>query len=227
MSAGVCGVVNVQDLMARRMRAEQRAHLVREVVETILLTALIFLVVHFAVGTFLVDGPSMQPGLVSDERLLVNQVAYIIGGPQRGDVIIFHHHHIPADPFSLRKGCTVDPGTNSQYMSCDFVKRVIATPGDTVQITATQVIVDSVVLREPYVSVPPGEAENDVVLAPTKLGANQYYVMGDNRLNSSDSRSFGPIARQDIIGRVVMVFYPFNSVHLLPNYSYVFANVKQ
>jgi signal peptidase I len=219
-------VVDVQDLLARRMRAEQRAHLVREVIETVLLTALIFAVVHFAVGTFLVQGPSMEPGLHTGQRLLVNQLAYFIGGPRRGDVIVFHHHHIPADPASLANGCTVDSGTQGQFMTCDYVKRVIAVPGDTVQITVTQVIVDSVILREPYTSVSPGEAENDVVLAPMKLGQDQYYVMGDNRVNSSDSRSFGPIARQDIIGRVVMVFYPFNSIHLLPNYSNVFAGLK-
>lgn len=220
-------MVDVQDLLGRRMRAEQRAHLVREIVETALLTLLIFVVVHFAVGTFLVQGPSMEPGLHTGQRLLVNQLAYVVGGPGRGDVIIFHHHHIPADPASLANGCSADAGTRSQFMTCDYVKRVIAVPGDTVQITVTQVIVDGVSLKEPYTSVAPGEAENDVVLAPMKLGPDQYYVMGDNRVNSSDSRSFGPIARRDIIGRVVMVFFPLNNVHLLPSYSNVFGGLKR
>jgi signal peptidase I len=209
-------VLDTRELLARRMRAEQRAHLAREVIETVLLTGLIFLVVHFAVGTFQVYGPSMQPGLHSDQRLLVNQLAYLFGQPGRGDVVIVHH---------------IGPLCGQQTPSggLDLVKRVIAVPGDTIAINTTQVIVDGVVLNEPYVDAPPDAARNAIVLPPEKLGSDQFYVMGDNRLDSCDSRdsTVGPIPRANIIGRVVMIFWPFNEVQWLPNYSSVFAAVKQ
>jgi signal peptidase I len=219
-------VVDVQDLVARRLRAEQRAHLAREIIETILLTAFIFFVVHFAVQTFRVRGPSMQPSLMPDEYLIVNSMAYWFGQPHRGDVIIFHHHHIPATADDLSNGCTADRGTDNAFMTCDYVKRVIGVPGDTVQITPTQVIVNGVVLNEPYIQVPPGEAENGQVVPARKLGNNEYFVLGDNRLNSSDSRYWAtPLMRGDIIGRVVMIFWPLKNIHWLPNYSGVYDHV--
>jgi signal peptidase I len=219
-------VVDAQELISRRLKAEQRAHLAREIIETVLLTALIFLVVHFAVQTFRVRGPSMLPGLQPDQYLVVNSMAYWFGQPNRGDIIIFHHHHIPSNADDLSNGCTVDAGTDGKFMTCDYVKRVIGIPGDTVQVNPTQVIVDGVVLNEPYVQVPPGEAESGQVVAPRKLGPNEYFVLGDNRLNSSDSRYWAtPLTRRDIIGRVVMVFWPVKDIHWLPSYSGVFDKV--
>jgi signal peptidase I len=217
-------VVDFQGMLAKRAAAEQRAHLAREVIETVLLTALIFGVVHFSVQTFWVQGPSMQPGLQDNEYLLVNSLAYVFGQPSRGDVIVFHHHHIPIGPQGAGQGCSVESGGTLE--TCDYVKRVIGVPGDTITINATQVIVDGVVLTEPYVQIPSGVAENNVVLPPEKLQPHQFFVMGDNRLNSSDSRDWGPVDRSDIIGRAVMVFWPLSTLHWLPNYSYVFAQVK-
>jgi signal peptidase I len=223
---GGVAVVDIEEMRTRRMKAEQRAHLVREIIETILLTALIFVVVHFAVQTFRVRGPSMEPGLQDSEYLVVNSMAYWFGQPHRGDIIVFHHHHIPSTPADLANGCTADPNTGGAYMTCDYVKRVVAIPGDTVEVTPTQIIVDGVVLNEPYVQVPPGEAENGQIVAPRKLGPSEYFVLGDNRLNSSDSRYWAtPLVRQDIVGRVVMVFWPVKDIHWLPNYSSVFAHV--
>lgn len=219
-------MVGAQDLIARRMKAEQRAHLAREAIETVLLTALIFFVVHFAVQTFRVSGPSMEPGLQDSQLLVVNSVAYIFSLPHRGDVIVFHHHHIPADADGLAKGCTLDGGTGGKFMSCDYVKRVIGIPGDTVQITPSQVIVDNVPLNEPYVNLPSGAAYAPV-LPPEKIGQNQFFVLGDNRMNSSDSRYWGPVPRQDIVGRVVMVFWPLKQMKWLPGYSNVFSGIKQ
>jgi signal peptidase I len=155
----------------------------------------------------------MEPGLQDNEYLLVNSLAYLFSQPQRGDVIVFHCENLCRGHSPLQE---------------DYVKRIIAVPGDTVEITATQVIVDGVSLHEPYTQqLPLGVAENPVVVAPEKLGPGQFFVMGDNRLNSSDSRFWGPVLRQDIVGRVVMVFWPVGQIHWLPGYSSVFAKVKQ
>jgi signal peptidase I len=200
--------------------------LVREVAETVGLTLVIFLAIHACFQTFQVKGPSMQPGLTNEEYLAVASFAYWFAAPHRGDVVILYHHHMLADPVDLASGCTIDANTNGRYMTCDFVKRVIGVPGDTIEIKPTSVSVNGVTLHEPYVAISPGEVENEATSGPQKLGAGEYWVMGDNRINSSDSRYFGPVARRDIIGPAFAVFLPLNRVHWLPSFSGVFAHVK-
>ena len=164
--------------------SEKRARLVREVVETIAVTLLIFIVIRFAVQSYRVDGPSMEPGLRTDEFVMVNKAAYLFSPPQRGDVIVFRY---PLDT------------------SKDFIKRIVGVPGDTVQTTSTEVIVDGQVLREPYISQPFNFESN-----MWKLGPDQFFVMGDNRDNSLDSRTWGPLDKSYIIGKAVAVYWPVN-----------------
>jgi signal peptidase I len=113
--------------------SEKYARLIREVIETIAFTLLIFLVIRFAAQSFRVDGESMQPGLHTDEYVLVDKVTYLFHAPQRGDVIVFHY------PLDTRR---------------DFIKRIIGVPGDIVSTTSTSVIVDGQSLHEPYISLP-------------------------------------------------------------------------
>lgn len=216
-------MVDLRALRDQRAKAEQRAHLAREVVETLLLTALIFLVVHFSIQSRPVSTPSMEPGLLPSQSIVVNSLAYIITPPRHGDVIVLHRHHIPTDPGKMPDGCFADSGTVGKYMTCDFVKRVIGIPGDTIQVTTIQIILNGVVLHEPYIQVPADVPPNGAVLGPLKLGNDQFFVLGDNRLNSQDSRFWeSPVLRRDIVGRVVMVFWPLNSLHWLPSYSNVY-----
>lgn len=218
-------MVDAHEMIARRLRAEQRAHLVREIIETVLLTALVFLLVHFAIRSYSIHDTSMEPALRPDQLAIVNSFAYLLGGPHRGDVIVLHHRHVPRD--AAGAGCTVESDSGGKLVTCDVVMRVIAIPGDTVQITPISVIVDGKTLQEPYIQVPPGQAENGIVKGPLKLANNEYFVMGDNRLSSSDSRYWAtPLTRGDIVGRVVMVFWPLKDIHWLPNYSGVFDGVK-
>lgn len=185
------------------------SHIIREIIETIVLTLLIFFAVHFSVQPFRVNGPSMQPNLHTNNLVLVNLLAYDFGSPQRGDIIVFHPP-IPTDP--------------GEY----YVKRIIAIPGDTITLTATAVYVDGQKLTEPYINaVGSGNIENPGVVPQYKLQKDEYWVMGDNRLDSQDSRFFGPISRRAIIGKAEVVIWPLNSLEWLRNYSYVFSNVKQ
>jgi signal peptidase I len=107
------------------------------------------------------------------------------------------------------------------------VKRIIGIPGDTISITATAVYVDGKKLNEPYIAaLAPGQDESVVVIPSLKLGKNDYFVLGDNRLNSRDSRFFdGPVTRQSIIGKAQLVIFPFNAIEWLPNFSSVFSGV--
>ncbi len=216
-------MVDLRTLRDQRAKAEQRAHLAREVVETLLLTGLIFLVVHFSIQSRPVSTPSMEPSLQPNQSIVVNSLAYILSPPHRGDVIVLHRHHIPTTPGKIPDGCSADGGTNGRYMTCDFVKRVIGVPGDTIQVTPIQIILNGAVLKEPYIQVQPDVPPNAAVIGPVKLGTDQFFVLGDNRPNSADSRFWeSPVLRHDIVGRVVMVFWPLKNLHWLPSYSTVY-----
>ena len=179
--------------------SEKRTRLIRELIETIALTLLIFLVIRFAAQSFRVDGASMEPGLHTDEFVLVDKAAYLFQSPQRGDVIVFHY---PINP------------------SQDFIKRVIGLPGDTIQTTSSEVIVDGQVLHEPYISEAANSGDNT-----TKLGANQFFVMGDNRDNSYDSRYWGPLDKSYIIGKAIVVYWPLSDWELINTFPSVFASI--
>ena len=173
---------------------KQRSHLAREIVETIALTLIIFLVIRFAIQSYRVSGPSMLPGLQTDDYVLVNKIAYLFHAPERGDVIVFHY---PLDT------------------SEDFIKRVIGLPGDTVTLDNKTVQVDGVVLHEPYIS----EAYNPSGKT-IKVPMDEYFVLGDNRPLSDDSRDWG------FVPKAVMVYWPLGNWELINTYSNVYTQIK-
>jgi signal peptidase I len=177
--------------------------LLREVLEVAVITLLLFIVVRGAVQNYRVDGWSMLPTLTNHEYILVDKARYLLGSPQRGDIIVFK---FPKDT------------------SEDYVKRVIGVPGDTVQVLSTgQVIVDGTAINEPYVN----DLTNPYQPSIIHLAANQYFVLGDNRGNSSDSRDWGPVPRSDIIGQAELVYWPLNDIHLLSDWSSVYTHIHQ
>lgn len=183
---------------------ERQQAMLREVTTTLLVTLVLFLGLRYSAQAVPLDGPSMQPGLHTNERVLVNSLAYAFSGPQRGDVIVLH----PPSALGER-----------------YIKRVIGTPGDTITLTANSVAVNGVTLNEPYIApIPLGETENPEPARIT-LGPDQYFVMGDNRANSQDSRYFGPITRADIIGKAEFVVWPMSSAHEIDTYATVFEDV--
>lgn len=179
----------------------KRSHLAREIVETIALTLIIFLVIRFAIQSYRVEGVSMNPGLQTDEYVMVNKIAYLFHTPERGDVIVFHY------PLDTTK---------------DFIKRVIGLPGDTIKYDSQTVTVDNIVLHEPYLS----QAVNPKGVDPFVVPPNDYFVMGDNRPVSDDSRSWGFVPNYDVVGKAVMVYWPFSSWELINTYPSVFSQIK-
>lgn len=178
----------------------------RSIIEMLLLTLLMLLVIRFAVQNYQVQGVSMEPSLHNQEYILVDKVSYLFQHPSRGDVIVFRY--------------PVDPSEN-------FVKRIIAVPGDTISVVGEQVTVDGVVLNEPYINssdrINPFPSFKNRILAN-----NEYFVMGDNRGNSSDSRDWGAVPSQNIIGKATLIFWPLGEHNsgLLPDVSNVFAHVR-
>ena len=188
---------------------EKRYRLVREVIETIVLTILMFLVIRLAVQNFNIEGMSMEPSLHDKELILVDKWSYLFHAPTRGDVIVF-----------------VAPPEPSQ----DYIKRIVAIPGDTITIRDTTVIVDGVKLNETYVD--PKRQGNLYAyknISNMLVPPGDYFVLGDNRIGSSDSRNWGFVPRANIIGRAALVYWPLgqNNDGLLPNVSTVFASIHQ
>ena len=171
----------------------RRSHLLREIVETVLLTAAIFLIVNAATGRFRIEGQSMEPNLHDGEYVLIDKISYHLHSPERGDVVVFV------------------PPNNER----DFIKRVIGIPGDTVEVRDGRVWVNGKALDEPYLNQP---IRGGPQVYP--VGPGQYFVMGDNRNNSSDSRSFGAIAESAIVGRAWLVYWPPSDWTVVPHHTY-------
>jgi len=172
-----------------------RSSLFREIVETALLTAAIFLLVNAATGRFKIDGNSMEPNLHSDEYVIVDKVTYLFGAPQRGDIVVFYREGDPKD----------------------YIKRVIGLPGETVEIVGGAVLVGGQPLDEPY------KAPWSGGYAARTLAQGEYFVMGDNRGNSQDSRNFGPILFKNIVGRAWIIYWPPSDWALVPHHTYASA----
>lgn len=143
----------------------------------------------------------MQPGLKDNEYVVVNKVAYLFHPPERGDVVVFHF------PLNTR---------------VDYIKRVIGVPGDTIKIDGTHVWVNGVLLDEQrYVSMPSNPKGSTWKVPPDK-----YYVMGDNRPVSDDSRYWDYVPRNFIVGKAVAVYWPINQWKFIDSYPSVYAKVK-
>jgi signal peptidase I len=149
--------------------------------------------VNFATGRFKVEGSSMEPSILPNQYVLVDKISYRLGQPQRGDVIVFNY------PLAVDR---------------DFIKRVMGLPGETISIDHGVVSIDGRPLTEPYIAAPPTST------GTWKLGPNEYFVMGDNRNNSSDSRSWGPLERKYLIGKAVLTYWPPQAWSLMPHVTY-------
>lgn len=166
-------------------------------VETIVVSLAIFAVVYiFLFQPHQVEGNSMLPNFHNGEYILTDKISYRIKHPNRGDVVVFH---------------------SPQDERIDFIKRIIAEPGDKIMVKGGHVYLNGQKLEEVFVNDPGkvlnGRAmkENEEVTVP----ANNYVVMGDNRLHSSDSREWGFVRRENIVGRAFFRYWPVSEIGLI------------
>lgn len=173
-----------------------------EVVQILIISAAIIIPIrYFLIQPFYVKGASMEPSYYDHEYLIIDELSYFFREPMRGEVVVFRY---PRDP--------------DQY----FIKRVIGLPGETVEINNEQVVIynddypNGIVLDEDYLA---GEITSGK--KRTTLTAGEYYLLGDNRDASLDSRSFGAVEDGGIVGRVWLRGYPFSrlSIFDLPYYN--------
>ncbi|ASS65737.1 MULTISPECIES: signal peptidase I [unclassified Paenibacillus] len=167
---------------------------------------LVWLIRWFLFAPFAVDGPSMQPNFHTGERLIVNKIIFDIRQPHRGEVVVFH---VPQE-------------------GRDFIKRVIALPGDKVKVEGDDVFVNDVKQDEPYLKQAIEEANkkgelwnqsgpnfpNENVTEGT-VPADSFLAMGDNRSNSEDSRRIGYIPYKQLIGRADVIFWPPSDMKII------------
>lgn len=189
---------------------------VRDVLETLVLTLVIFLLVRAVVQNFKVEGKSMEPTLHNGQYLVINKAAYwhvdrellnfitpaqassadaalrgdraiyLFSEPKRGDIVVFR---FPRNP------------------SRDFIKRVIGVPGDQVEIRQGKVFVNGAFVDEAYIN------ETGNYTSPArKMQEGEYFVLGDNRNNSSDSIAWGPVPRENIIGKAWVSYWPLDQL---------------
>ena len=187
---------------------------IRELIETVLLSIAVFLALHLSVQNFRVEGTSMDHTLTEGQYIVANKIIYasvasdslarfipfiqpageeeslyVFHPPRHGEILIFN---FPTDP------------------SRDLVKRVIGLPGDTIEIQAGQVIRNGEMLDEPYVAN--RDRRN---IAPLVVPENSYYVLGDNRRASSDSRDWGFLADEHVVGRGWVSYWPTDRIGVL------------
>jgi signal peptidase I len=185
----------------------------REVIETLVLTAVIFVLVNSITGRFKIFGVSMDNTFQTGQYIIVNRLAYKFGNPQRGDVIVFVPPGQPESTFTER--LLGIPGET------DYIKRIIGVPGDRVRIDNGQLYINDVLLNEPYIREPMSTASSDNGMEWT-LTESQYFALGDNRNNSQDSRApnVGPIDVSRIVGQVWLVYWPVSDWKLVDHYRY-------
>lgn len=163
----------------------------------VLIVALLaaFLVRTFVFQTFYIPSGSMEPTLQIGDRIIVSKLSYRIHAPGRGDIIVFH-----APP--REASACADPAIK------DLVKRIIGLPGETISSVGNEVLINGKPIVQPWFPATPlGPA-----ITPQKIPANQYFVMGDNRTDSCDSRMWGTLPRSNIIGHVVFRIWPLSRV---------------
>lgn len=179
---------------------------VLELIKVVVISlAIIIPVRYYLIQPFYVKGASMEPNFYDKEYLIIDEISYRFHEPARGDIVVFKY---PRNP--------------EEY----FIKRIIGLPGEKVQIKDGFVYVYNqnnplgVKLEEPYLSA--GDRTYGLNEEITTLSASEYYVLGDNRNSSKDSRSFGPVDKSLITGRVLLRGWPFNRIDVFsaPSYSY-------
>lgn len=166
----------------------------QDVVETLLLAVILFLVINTLTGRYQVHGQSMEPSLRDGQYLIASKVAYWLHPPDRGDVIVLN-----------------PPGGRSEV---PYIKRVIGLPGDVVEAHDRRIWVNGVALNEPYINAPPNYTGNWVIRN------GDYFVLGDNRNNSSDSHAWGTLPRSNILGKAVFSYWPPETWGAIPHYTF-------
>jgi signal peptidase I len=177
-----------------------------ELIKIVVISLVIIIPIrYFLIQPFYVKGASMEPNFYDHEYLIIDEISYRFNEPKRGDIVVFRY---PRNP--------------QEY----FIKRVVALPGEEVQIRDSKIIIynenysEGIILEEYYLA--DGVKTYGLSEEKVNLGKDEYFVLGDNRNSSKDSRSFGPVNRSYITGRVLLRGWPFDRIKLFEAPEYAF-----
>lgn len=198
---GLFGKNKNEDALTPKSTAAVAFGFIFEIIQVVAISlAIIIPVRYFLIQPFYVKGASMEPNFYDHEYLIIDEVSYRFGEPDRGDIAVFKY---PSDP--------------KQF----FIKRIVGLPGETVEIKNGNVIVyndfspDGAVLEEPYL-----DGVTTIGQKKVTLRDDEYYVLGDNRNSSLDSRTFGPVNEDYIVGRVWFRGWPVTKLKFFDNPDY-------
>jgi signal peptidase I len=164
----------------------------RELMEIILIAGVLFLAVNTATARVRVESISMEPNLTEGQFVVVNRLAYRWADPEHGDIIVFHFPNNPAKR---------------------YIKRVIGISGDLVSANSGHISVNGILLDEPYLASTPNY-EGEWVVGPEEL-----FVLGDNRNNSNDSKNWGTLELDAVVGKAIFIYWPLGDFGLIPHYD--------
>lgn len=153
----------------------------RDILETLLLSVVLFFLINAVSARIKIDGSSMEPNLHNGEFVIVSKLNYRFGEPERGDVVVFDY---------------------PKNITQEYIKRVIGLPGETIRVEDGTVFVNGQPLKEPYVSDPPAYEGS------WKVPEEALFVLGDNRNNSSDSHDWGVVPEKNLIGEALLIYWP-------------------
>jgi signal peptidase I len=181
-------------------KSSQIKTFIRDTITVLVVAAVIILVLQFVIQKFVVEGSSMNFTLHDGQQLLVNKIVYNFHEPERGDIIVFH------PPVEIDED--------------DFIKRIIGLPGEKVMIANSKVIIQKadgslIELDEPYITRPANRDFEGGIIPE-----GEYFVMGDNRVNSSDSRTGWTLKEEDIIGKAWISVWPIGDWGLVSYHDY-------
>ncbi|MBN1564320.1 MAG: signal peptidase I [Anaerolineae bacterium] len=177
-------------------KSSQFVNWIKEIIQLILIVVVVRVGMDTVIPRYIVDGASMQPNFHTSERVIVDRVSMLFGGPSRGDVVVLES---PAEADEL------------------LIKRVIGLPGETIMIQDGRVYVDGSLLEEPYISEFCAYKSCNGIW---ELSSDQYFVLGDNRSHSLDSHSFGPVAESSIVGVARVRYWPLHEITIFEPVDY-------
>ena len=198
---------------------------IKETVETIVFVVVMVVIIRFFIGEIRwIPSASMHPTLIEGDRIFVERFSRFFSSPKRGDIIVFYppDTDIKTDPLSVMERLT---GFFCKDIA--YIKRVIGVPGDTLEIKEFlngkfQVYINDKPIDEPYIMSPDDyiPCSDGMFCGPMKIPAGNYFMMGDNRGNSQDSRFWGFLPEERVIGKSVFLFWPLNRLHIFQRPEY-------
>ncbi len=178
-------------------RSQRSRSWVKEIIQIVLIVALVRIGMDSFLPRYVVDGASMQPNFHTSERVIVDRITMLLAGPSRGDVVVLD-----------------SPKVQDELL----IKRVIGLPNETITIQGGRVYVNGELLEEDYIS---GYCDYSSCNGEWNLGPDEFFVLGDNRSHSLDSHSFGPVSRSSIVGIARVRYWPLDEAEVIsaPEYK--------